>query len=182
MCGIAGFYQSHFDYLTKEDHYRQILEDMEAVQKHRGPDEQGNYLDSHFGLAHVRLSVRDLISGRQPILKKAGDKTFGIVYNGELYNTRELKEDLMKKGWEFSTTSDTEVILTGYIEYGPDFVKQMNGIFAFAIMDPVKDTLVLFRDRLGVKPLFYTCFNDQIIFFIRDQGPFCLSGSYAQAG
>ena len=93
MCGIAGFYQSHFDYLTEEDHYRQILEDMEKVQKHRGPDEQGNYLDSHFGLAHVRLSVRDLFSGRQPILKKTGDKTFGIVYNGELYNTTELKED-----------------------------------------------------------------------------------------
>lgn len=101
MCGIAGFYQSHFDYLTEEDHYRQILEDMEKVQKHRGPDEQGNYLDSHFGLAHVRLSVRDLFSGRQPILKKTGDKTFGIVYNGELYNTTELKEDLLKKAGNF---------------------------------------------------------------------------------
>ena len=160
MCGIAGFYQSHFDYITKEEYYRQILEEMERVQKHRGPDEQGSYLESHFGLAHVRLSIRDLVSGRQPILKKVGDKTFGIVYNGELYNTKELQEDLMEKGWKFSTTSDTEVVLTGYMEYGPDFVKQMNGIFAFGIMDPVKDRLVLFRDRLGVKPLFYTCFQD----------------------
>ena len=176
MCGIAGFYQSHFDYLTEEDHYRQILEDMEKVQKHRGPDEQGNYLDSHFGLAHVRLSVRDLVSGRQPILKKTGDKTFGIVYNGELYNTTELKEDLLKKGWEFSTTGDTEVVLTGYMEYGPDFVKQMNGIFAFGIMDPVKDCLVLFRDRLGVKPLFYTCFHDQVIFSSEIKGLFAYPG------
>ena len=96
MCGIAGFYQSHFDYLTKEEYYRQILEEMERVQKHRGPDEQGNYLESHFGLAHVRLSIRDLVSGRQPILKKVGDKTFGIVYNGELYNTKDLQDELME--------------------------------------------------------------------------------------
>lgn len=176
MCGIAGFYQSHFDYLTKEEYYRQILEEMERVQKHRGPDEQGNYLESHFGLAHVRLSIRDLVSGRQPILKKVGDKTFGIVYNGELYNTKELQEDLMEKGWKFSTTSDTEVVLTGYMEYGPDFVKQMNGIFAFGIMDPVKDRLVLFRDRLGVKPLFYTCFQDQVIFSSEIKGLFAYPG------
>ena len=82
MCGIAGFYQSHFDYLTKEDHYRQILEDMEAVQKHRGPDEQGNYLDSHFGLAHVRLSVRDLISGRSLSLKKQEIRPLGSYIMG----------------------------------------------------------------------------------------------------
>lgn len=82
MCGIAGFYQSHFDYLTEEDHYRQILEDMEKVQKHRGPDEQGNYLDSHFGLAHVRLSVRDLFSGRHQSLKKQEIRPLGSYTTG----------------------------------------------------------------------------------------------------
>lgn len=87
-----------------------------------------------------------------------------------------MKEDLLKKGWEFSTTGDTEVVLTGYMEYGPDFVKQMNGIFAFGIMDPVKDCLVLFRDRLGVKPLFYTCFHDQVIFSSEIKGLFAYPG------
>lgn len=82
----------------------------------------------------------------------------------------------MEKGWKFSTTSDTEVVLTGYMEYGPDFVKQMNGIFAFGIMDPVKDRLVLFRDRLGVKPLFYTCFQDQVIFSSEIKGLFAYPG------
>ena len=100
------------------------------------------------------------------------------MYNGELYNTKELAgRSHRKKGLEnFSTTSDTEVVLTGYMEYGPDFVKQMNGIFAFGIMDPVKSRLVLFRDRLGVKPLFYTCFQDQVIFSSEIKGLFAYPG------
>ena len=176
MCGIAGFYQSHFDYLTKEEYYRQILEEMERVQKHRGPDEQGSYLEPHFGLAHVRLSIRDLVSGRQPILKKVGDKTFGIVYNGELYNTKELREELVSHGMTFRTHSDTEVILNGFLFEGPSFVRKMNGIFSFAIYDEAHQLLYLFRDAFGVKPLFYRLFHDTLIFSSEPKGIFCYPG------
>lgn len=89
---------------------------------------------------------------------------WSIVYNGELYNTKELRDQLISSGWHFETSSDTEVILVSYLEYGEDFVKQLNGIFAFAIWEPIKDKLLLYRDRSGIKPLFYTVMGDQLIF------------------
>ena len=155
MCGIAGFYHPYKDLEEHSEYYRQILEDMNRVQRRRGPDDNGTYLSGHFGLSHARLSIIDLVSGHQPMLCEAGGKTYGIVYNGEIYNTEELRTDLTEKGWSFKTTSDTEVILNGFIEYGPEFVRLLNGIFAFAIMDQDRNRLYLFRDRLGVKPLFY---------------------------
>ena len=116
------------------------------------------------GIAHARLSIIDLYNGHQPMLRTVNGKTWGIVYNGELYNTKELRDQLIAKGWVFETTSDTEVILIGTIEFGYDFVKKINGIFVYAISDPYKSSLVLFRDRSGVKPLFYHYKNNELIF------------------
>ncbi|WP_066714251.1 asparagine synthase (glutamine-hydrolyzing) [Clostridium sp. Marseille-P299] len=164
MCGIAGFYNAKQDYLAKESYHKNILWNMSNCIKHRGPDEQGIHLTKQFGLAHARLSIIDLLSGQQPMLHKVGNYTYGIVYNGEVYNTKELKDDLISKGWEFQTTSDTEVLLLGYIEYGPKFVEQVNGIFAYAIMDEYTNSLYLFRDRAGVKPLFYSIVDGTIVF------------------
>lgn len=164
MCGIAGFYNKNQDYLSFEAYNKEILWKMANSIKHRGPDEQGIHLTNQFGLAHARLSIIDLQNGKQPMLRTIGDHSFGIVYNGEVYNTKELKEELVLKGWTFQTTCDTEVLLVGYMEYGPDFVEKVNGIFAYAIMDEANKTLTLFRDRAGVKPLFYTILGDSFIF------------------
>ncbi|MEY8356395.1 asparagine synthase (glutamine-hydrolyzing) [Lachnospiraceae bacterium 54-53] len=172
MCGIAGFYSPNKDYQKDKFRYEDILERMSAIQRHRGPDDSGIWLFEHGGLSHARLSVIDPENGRQPMKKPDAGKIFGIVYNGEIYNTEELRRDLVKRGHSFSTTCDTEVILTGYMEYGPDFVKQLNGIFAFAISDPVRDCLCLFRDRQGVKPLFYTVRDEEIIFASELKGIF----------
>jgi asparagine synthase (glutamine-hydrolysing) len=164
MCGIAGFYNSNRNYLKDRIYYENVLEKMSAAQRHRGPDDSGIWLFEHGGLSHARLSIIDLANGSQPMKKTEVGKTFAIVYNGEIYNTEELRNDLIKRGHSFTTTCDTEVILTGYMEYGPDFVKQLNGIFAFAIQDPYRNGLCLFRDRSGVKPLFYTIQDEEILF------------------
>lgn len=164
MCGIAGFYNTEQDFLSSEAYHKKILWNMSNCIKHRGPDEQGIHLTKQFGLAHARLSIIDLLSGGQPMLRTVGNYTYGIVYNGEVYNTEELKNDLINKGWSFQTTCDTEVLLIGYIEYGPEFVKQVNGIFAYAIMDESTNSLYLFRDRSGVKPLFYSVLDGSVVF------------------
>ena len=173
MCGIAGFYQPSQDLTLRRDFYLNILDSMNRVQKRRGPDDQGTFLSEHFGLAHVRLSIVDLLTGHQPMLKKTCGQTFGIVYNGELYNTEELRQELSALGRHFETTSDTEVILEAYLEFGPDFVSKLNGIFAFAIMDPVRDCLMLCRDRAGVKPLFFSYQDDGVVFSSEIKGLFC---------
>lgn len=164
MCGIAGFCNFHENYTARTPECYRILNRMKDKIKRRGPDDNGLYLSEHAGLAHARLSIIDLTNGKQPMSKVVGNKMYTIIYNGELYNTAELRTDLELKGWEFRTTSDTEVILLGIIEYGNDFVKQLNGIFAFAIWDENHQTISIFRDRLGVKPLFYTVINDTLIF------------------
>lgn len=164
MCGIAGFFHAEKNYLEKKEYYERILEAMYQVQLHRGPDEQGLRLTEHTGLSHARLSIIDLANGQQPMLRSVDGHTYGIVYNGEIYNTKELRDWLISRGWSFRTTCDTEVILTGFLESGPDFVKRLNGIFAFAITDPVNNCLYLFRDRSGIKPLFYTIKDNEVIF------------------
>lgn len=176
MCGIAGFYNPNRNYQKDNIQYQSILERMSATQRHRGPDDSGIWLFEHGGLSHARLSIIDLTNGRQPMKKTEAGKTFGIVYNGEIYNTEELRRDLAERGHSFSTTCDTEVILTGYMEYGLDFVKQLNGIFAFAILDPVREQISLFRDRAGVKPLFYTIRDGEIIFASELKGIFAYPG------
>ncbi len=176
MCGISGFFQQKQDFLQKETLYRHILESMNLALRRRGPDDQGIFLSSHFGLAHVRLSIVDLVTGHQPMLKETEGRTWGILYNGELYNTEELRRQLKALGHCFHTSSDTEVILHAYMEYGQDFVKQLNGIFAIAIMDPMKDRLLLYRDRAGVKPLFYGILEDTVVFSSEIKGLFCFPG------
>jgi asparagine synthase (glutamine-hydrolysing) len=137
---------------------------MRVALRRRGPDENGEWLRDHVGLSQARLSIRDLANGSQPMTRKIGDREYAITYNGEIYNADELKADLEEKGWVFRTTSDTEVILLGMIEYGTAFVEKLNGIYAYGFWDEAQKTLVLARDRAGVKPLFYA-FEDHNILF-----------------
>lgn len=176
MCGISGFFHARQDFTQKEPYYRNILDSMNRALRRRGPDDAGTFLSPCFGLAHVRLSVVDLITGHQPILKTCHGHTWGIVYNGELYNTQELRQELESLGHSFTTSSDTEVILTAYMEYGPEFVKKLNGIFSMAVMDPVRRRLLLYRDRAGVKPLFYTDVDDTVVFASEIKGLLCFPG------
>lgn len=155
MCAISGFYNHSVNYKECSGFYLTILERMQKAQRHRGPDGNGCFLDRHSGLSHSRLAIIDLKTGAQPMIFKHGEYKTAIVYNGELYNMPELKKELLSKGYVFHTASDTEVILNGYMEYGSDIVNKLNGIFAFAIWDEKRDCLLLFRDRLGIKPLFY---------------------------
>ena len=154
MCGICGIFGMDDKVLLKR---------MTEVLKHRGPDEGGYYTDSSISLGHTRLSIIDLMTGKQPIYNE--DKSIVIVYNGEVYNFRELREDLEKKRHGFSTASDTEVIVHAYEEYGYDCVKLFNGMFAFAIWDSNKKELFLARDRAGIKPLHYTFLEDGTFIF-----------------
>lgn len=164
MCGIAGFCDFNADFLKDAEKWKQVLIDMRTAIAHRGHDQTGEYLNRHIGLAHTRLSIRDLVGGTQPMLRKRDGKTFGIVYNGEIYNAEELKADLLRRGCRFETTCDTEVILCGYMEYGMEVAKKLNGIFAFAIWDESRSSLFLCRDRMGVKPLFYAAKGDALVF------------------
>lgn len=164
MCGIAGFCNFQEDFLTQKHRWQQVLVDMREEIAHRGPDQSGEYLRENVGLSHARLSIRDLSGGVQPMVRRAGGAEYGIVYNGEVYNTRELTADLAARGYQMETTSDTEVILCAYMAYGPSFVTRLNGIFAFAIWDGARQTLRLYRDRLGVKPLFYARRGDTLVF------------------
>lgn len=160
MCGIAGFFNPNKDFTQEKENNMNILDAMNRAQKRRGPDDEGCFLNEHFGLAQVRLSIVDLVTGHQPMIGKDGSKGFGIVYNGELYNTEELREELRLEGHSFDTSGDTEVLLKAYQAWGSDFITRVNGIFALAIMDTSKNRLLLYRDRSGIKPLFYTVRKD----------------------
>lgn len=172
MCGIAGFFNPKENYTNERQKWLPILERMNQVQTHRGPDGSGTYLCPSCGFAHVRLKIIDLLTGEQPMIKRKNGQEFAIVFNGEIYNMNELKESLMAEGAVFETASDTEVILNGYLLHGIKFVKQLNGIFAAAIWDSHSGKLHLFRDRLGVKPLFYTKHEDTFIFSSEIKGLF----------
>lgn len=151
MCGIVGWIDHKQD-LTAEG---AILAAMTAKLALRGPDDSGLYEARHALLGHRRLSVVDLEGGRQPMRRCRGDRGYVITYNGELYNTSDLRWELAARGHAFTSTSDTEVLLKAYIEWGPACVEKLNGIFAFGIWDEAEERLFLARDRLGVKPLFY---------------------------
>lgn len=176
MCGIAGYSNFNIDFQEASLQWIQILNNMNKVQKHRGPDEDGISLDRHCGLGHVRLSIIDLLSGQQPMKKQIGEKKAVISYNGEIYNMKALKEELRLEGITFETTCDTEVILAGYMVYGCDFVQKLNGIFAFAIWDEKEQKLFLFRDHAGIKPLFYTLHGGSMVFSSEIKGLFCFPG------
>ncbi|MFC4023958.1 asparagine synthase (glutamine-hydrolyzing) [Oceanobacillus longus] len=160
MCGITGF----VDWNKRASMQKPVLEKMTETLALRGPDATQYWIDGHTGFGHKRLSVVDLEGGKQPMSKKKDGVTYTIVYNGELYNTEELRQALLQKGYSFSTTSDTEVLLTSYIEWKEECVDHLNGIYAFGIWDEKKDQLFMSRDRLGVKPLFFHEKQGQFIF------------------
>lgn len=176
MCGIAGFFNPYRDYTADRAHWLHVLENMNRAQKRRGPDDEGTYLSPLCGLAHVRLEIIDLITGQQPIVKQKGDRECAIVFNGEIYNMKELKAELMSEGALFQTASDTEVILEGYMRHGKDYIQKLNGIFAIALWDSASLELLLFRDRLGVKPLFYTMIDKTLVFSSEIKGLFAYPG------
>jgi asparagine synthase (glutamine-hydrolysing) len=157
MCGIAGIL-----HLSGEAVDPDIVVRMGAVLAHRGPDDQGVLVDGGIGLAHTRLSIIDIAGGRQPMSIEDGALT--IVFNGEIFNYLELREQLCQLGHRFSSRSDTEVILHLYRRYGTDCVQHMNGQWAFAIWDRPRRRLFLSRDRVGVRPLFYTHRGDMFSF------------------
>ena len=160
MCGIAGLLDWQAD-LTEQ---HAIIETMIGRLSHRGPDAHNIWISSHIALAHHRLTVIDPEAGKQPMIYQAGEQTYVIVYNGELYNFRELRLELSIRGHIFQTNSDTEVLLHTYLEWGEDCTQHLNGIFAFAVWDDSKQQLLLVRDHLGVKPLFYAQRGSTLVF------------------
>ena len=157
MCGIAGFYGD----INKKQSVS-TLQHMLTRIKHRGPDQSGVYVSDYVGLGSVRLSIIDLSSGTMPISNH--DNSLWIVFNGEIYNYIELRDELIQKNHSFKTLSDTEVILHLYEEYGPECLKKLNGQFAIAIWDKHKEELFLARDRVGIRPLFYTQTKSAFVF------------------
>lgn len=157
MCGIAGF----VDYNGRADAV-DLLRQMIGLLHHRGPDASGIYIDGPAGLAHARLSIIDLSGGDQPICNE--DKTMWIVFNGEIFNYPELRESLQKAGHCFYTRTDTEVLIHLYEEKGVDMFKDLNGQFAFAIWDQKQEQLLIARDRVGIRPLFYYQESGKIVF------------------
>jgi len=176
MCGIAGFSNADSSYQSDPGSWNEILNNMNKVQKNRGPDEEGTYLDDHCALAHVRLSIIDLKTGKQPITRQRMGRSCTIILNGEIYNMHDLKKELSDQGAQFETASDTEVVLIGYMYYGIDFIKKLNGIFSIAVWDDALESLFLVRDRLGVKPLFYTVQDHTLVFSSEIKGIFQYPG------
>ena len=161
MCGIAG--QAAREPRSIREHYGTFCR-MQASLARRGPDQRGIYLCGQIGLVHTRLAVVDLQNGQQPMLLDWKDEQYALVYNGELYNTQELRAALSARGHCFEGHSDTEVLLHAYAEWGQRCVERFNGIFAFAVWEAGSRTLFLARDRCGVKPLFFAQTGDSLIF------------------
>ena len=155
MCGIAGF-------VNDSKNKKQIIGNMSRRMIHRGPDSEGFYIDDNIALAHRRLSIIDLEGGLQPLYNE--DKSMVIIFNGEIYNYLELTAELKKCKHKFKTSSDTEVLIHGYEEWGKDLPKKLRGMFAFAIYDIKNKTLFLARDNFGIKPLYYAHMNDTFMF------------------
>ncbi|MFV9511049.1 asparagine synthase (glutamine-hydrolyzing) [Tepidibacillus sp. LV47] len=160
MCGITGW----IDWERNLSNHRETISQMGETMKHRGPDASGVWVGKHAALAHTRLIVIDPEGGKQPMIRQYGDHKYVITYNGELYNTEELREELELRGHRFFSYSDTEVLLISYIEWGEQCVDRLNGIFAFGVWDEKKQRLFLARDRLGVKPLFYTYDQHKLLY------------------
>lgn len=159
MCGFVGFANLKENISSKTNIYNM----NESISK-RGPDEDGYYYEEHICLGHKRLIVVDPDGGKQPMSAMKDGNLYTIVYNGQLYNTKELRSELEENGFTFDSYSDTEVLLKSYIFWKYDVVKKLNGIFSFAIWDSKKNELFLARDHFGVKPLFYTIYNNTIVF------------------
>ncbi len=153
MCGIAGIYGVSDKPLVKRMCDKII---------HRGPDEDGYYVDDKVSLGMRRLSIIDLNTGSQPIFNEDG--SIVVVFNGEIYNFKELREELEQNGHKFQTNSDTEVIVHAYEDYGYECLKRFNGMFAIALWDTTRNELFLARDRMGIKPLYYARIDETVVF------------------
>lgn len=160
MCGIAGWFDRNIDFHNKKE----VINRISATMERRGPDENGVYLTHNVALIHRRLVVIDRENGTQPMTVNHRDKKYTIIYNGELYNTEEIRAELASKGYKFRGRSDTEVVLKAYICWGKRCPEKLNGIFAFAIYEMNSKQIFLCRDRIGVKPLFYHKYKTGIIF------------------
>ena len=161
MCGIASI-------VLRSPGFPQLdaaLQKMTDVQLHRGPDAQGQQIFSkgelHVGLGHRRLSIIDLAGGIQPMANE--DHHIWVTFNGEIYNHLELRKELIHRGHQYRTDSDTETIVHAYEEWGPDCVDRFRGMFAFVIWDSVKQQLFAARDKLGIKPLYYVFRDDRLL-------------------
>jgi asparagine synthase (glutamine-hydrolysing) len=157
MCGIAGIVNFNI-----EEPSRDIIERMTRIQHHRGPDDEGFFLNRHVALGHVRLSIIDIEGSRQPLCNEDG--TIWVVFNGEIYNFQEIRPQLLAKGHCFKTKGDTEVLVHLYEEYGSQMVNYLRGMFAFAIWDGKKQQLFAARDRMGIKPFYYCLTNGNMLF------------------
>lgn len=155
MCGFVGSINKNGQKASPE-----ILRSMADTINHRGPDEEGIFIDGNFGFFHKRLSIIDLATGQQPMTYE----NLTIVFNGEIYNYIELRESLIRNGHQFRTTSDTEVILHLYKEYGDEFVSMLNGMFAFIIYDSIYRKIYIARDHFGIKPLYWYQDKEMILF------------------
>ncbi|MGH3679781.1 MAG: asparagine synthase (glutamine-hydrolyzing) [Natronosporangium sp.] len=152
MCGIAGWVDFTRDLRERVP----ALDTMVATMARRGPDAEGSWVSPHALLGHRRLAVIDLPGGKQPMTVVRDGRLLAVItYSGEVYNFRELRSELVRRGHQLATASDTEVVLLSYVEWGESFVDRLNGMFAFAIWDVLREQLVLARDRMGVKPLYY---------------------------
>ena len=160
MCGIAGEVSFSHPAIKNKDSFIK----MQKVLEPRGPDQNGMYIKDNVALIHSRLAVIDIENGIQPMTFKYGQKEYTVVYNGELYNTNEIRNQLTLLGHKFSSHSDTEVVLKSFIQWKDACLEKFNGIFAFAIWDDFEKQLFFARDRMGVKPFFYTIINDSFIF------------------
>lgn len=160
MCGIAGWIDWEWDLSKAEE----ILKKMAGRIAHRGPDEQGLWAEDRAGLAHRRLVVVDPAGGKQPMVRCVRGKEYVLVYNGELYNTPELRGELQSLGYDFAGYSDTETLLYAFIEWQEECLQRLNGIYAFAVWNSSDRKLFLARDRLGVKPLFYALLPHGLVF------------------
>ncbi len=155
MCGIVGFQ----DYTKNKEH---VIKEMMQRIKHRGPDDEGSLFIDNISFGHVRLSIIDIVHGKQPM--QTEDERYSLIFNGEIYNYIELRQYLTSKGYKFRTHSDTEVLLKLYAEYGKKAVNYLNGMFAFAIYDKKEKSLFLARDHFGIKPLYYYEGKDSFVF------------------
>ncbi|WP_405242500.1 XrtA/PEP-CTERM system amidotransferase [Lentisalinibacter salinarum] len=159
MCGITGI----FDLDGRRGMNRSLLEAMNRSQAHRGPDGEGYHLELGVGLGHRRLSIIDIEGGHQPLFNEDG--SVAVTYNGEIYNFREVRQELEAKGHVFKTRCDTEIIVHGWEEWGEACVERFNGMFAFGVWDRNRDCVFLARDRIGIKPLYYAVTEDRYLVF-----------------
>ena len=157
MCGIAGIVSSKKNNIDKKLVYR-----MTNSISHRGPDGHGYHFENKIGFGHRRLSIIDIEGGFQPM--SDNDKNIWITYNGEIYNYKILRKKLISLGHSFQTSCDTEVLIYAYKQWGENALSYLDGMFAFALWDNRKNKLLLARDRRGVKPLYWTMQNDEILF------------------